>query len=112
LLRAHGSYRARSGHQPARHVAAVFGRAFATLRAQSRKRSFNLAGLAPFLETESRKLETDGHGQAVTDNYLFYAKQDVQVTWEPLHGVPDGVDFRGMAAHRRHGTLSAIQRHP
>jgi hypothetical protein len=53
-----------------------------TFAAALTSRSFNLAGLAEFLQTEDRKLETEEHGRAVTENYLFYAKQDVQVTWE------------------------------
>jgi hypothetical protein len=53
-----------------------------TLAAALTSRSFDLAGLANFLQTKNRKLETNEHGQAVTDNYLAYAKQDVQVTWE------------------------------
>jgi DNA-binding XRE family transcriptional regulator len=42
----------------------------------------SLASLADALNTKSRKLFTDEHGDAVTDNYLVYAKQDVQVTRE------------------------------
>ena len=53
-----------------------------TLAKALTSRSFNLAGLVEFLETEHRKLNTDEHGQAVTDNYLAYARYDVQVTWE------------------------------
>ena len=53
-----------------------------TFAAALTSRSFNLAGLADFLQTENRKLETDEHGKAVTVHYLFYAQQDVQVTWE------------------------------
>jgi hypothetical protein len=43
--------------------------------------SWNLAGLADFLQTEHRKLEADEHGK-ITETYLEYAMQDVQVTWE------------------------------
>lgn len=53
-----------------------------TLAAALTSRSFDLAGLAEFLQTENRKLKTQEHGQAVTGNYLAYACQDVQVTWE------------------------------
>ena len=53
-----------------------------TFAAALTSRSFDLAGLADFLGSENRKLATDEHGHAVTDNYLSYAKQDVQVTWE------------------------------
>ena len=53
-----------------------------TLAAALTSRSFNLAGLANFLNAATRKAKTDEHGKDLTDNYLFYAKQDVQVTWE------------------------------
>ncbi len=44
--------------------------------------SWNLASLANFLGTEHRKLETEEHGAKLTKQYLEYAYQDVQVTWE------------------------------
>jgi hypothetical protein len=53
-----------------------------TLAAALFSRSFNLAGLADFLKTAHRKLDTDEHGGQVTDNYLSYARNDVQATWE------------------------------
>jgi hypothetical protein len=53
-----------------------------TFAAALTSRSFSLAGLAEFLKTENRKLVTEEHGKEVTDNYLTYARQDVQVTWE------------------------------
>jgi len=43
--------------------------------------SWSLKSLADFLETEHRKLDTDEHGK-VTTQYLEYAWQDVQTTWE------------------------------
>ena len=53
-----------------------------TFAAALTSRSFSLAGLGDFLATETRKLDTDEHGKSVTRNYLAYAKQDVQVTWD------------------------------
>jgi len=53
-----------------------------TFAAALTSRSFNLAGLADFLHTDHRKLETDEHGKSITDNYLAYARNDVQATWE------------------------------
>ncbi len=53
-----------------------------TFAAALTSRSFNLADLADFLQTEHRKLNTEEHGQSVSRNYLSYAQQDVQVTWE------------------------------
>jgi len=45
-------------------------------------RSFTLASLAEFLDVLHRKLETDEHGQSLTDAYVAYAVRDVQTTWE------------------------------
>lgn len=42
----------------------------------------SLASLAKFLDTDHRKLETETHGGQIDGNYLVYARQDVQVTWE------------------------------
>lgn len=53
-----------------------------TLAAALTNRSFTLGGLADFLETPHRKLDTDEHGGPLTENYLKYAANDVQVTWE------------------------------
>jgi hypothetical protein len=44
--------------------------------------SWSLARLAQHLTTEHQKLETDEHGGELTDEYIGYAIQDVQVTWE------------------------------
>ena len=53
-----------------------------TLTAALTSRSFDLAGSADFLGTEHRKVEAQDHGKSITEHYLFYAKQDVQVTFE------------------------------
>jgi len=43
---------------------------------------FKLSTLCKHLETPTRKTETDEHGGRLTENYVGYARQDVQVTWE------------------------------
>lgn len=53
-----------------------------TIAAAMFSRSFSLASLADFLKTEHRKSATDGHGKRLTVEYLDYAVQDTQVTWE------------------------------
>ena len=45
-------------------------------------RIFTLGKLAEFLNTPHQKLGTDEHGKTLTVEYLDYAVQDVQVTWE------------------------------
>ena len=53
-----------------------------TLAAALLSRSFSLRDLADYLKTPHRKLGTEDHGKALTSEYLDYALQDVQVTWE------------------------------
>jgi hypothetical protein len=53
-----------------------------TIAAALLSRSFNLASLADFLKTATRKADSGGHGKRLTANYLRYAVQDVQATWE------------------------------
>jgi len=53
-----------------------------TLAAGLTSQHGSLASLAKFLDTDHRKLETESHGGPIDDNYLVYARQDVQVTWE------------------------------
>jgi transcriptional regulator with XRE-family HTH domain len=53
-----------------------------TIAAALTSRSFSLGSLAKFLKLATQKAETDEHGKALTLEYLNYAMQDVQVTWE------------------------------
>jgi hypothetical protein len=53
-----------------------------TIGAALTSRSDTLASLAEFLDVPSRKLATEEHGGPLTPDYLTYALQDVQVTWE------------------------------
>lgn len=53
-----------------------------TIAAALTSRSFSLGSLAKFLKLATQKAETDEHGKALTPEYLSYAMQDVQVTWE------------------------------
>jgi hypothetical protein len=53
-----------------------------TIAAALTSRSFTLAGLADFLETEHRKHSTDEHGGPLSEAYIAYAIEDVRVTWE------------------------------
>lgn len=53
-----------------------------TIAAALTSRSFTLATLCEHLKTPTRKKETDEHGQKLTAEYLDYACNDVQATWE------------------------------
>jgi hypothetical protein len=60
-----------------------------TIAAALLSRSFNLASLADFLKTPTRKAESGGHGKRMNERYLRYAVQDVQATWECYHALRD-----------------------
>jgi predicted transcriptional regulator len=51
--------------------------------------SWSLGRLAEHLEVEHEKLETEGHGETLTEEYLEYAAQDVQATWECFERLRD-----------------------
>jgi transcriptional regulator with XRE-family HTH domain len=53
-----------------------------TTAAALTSRSFTLATLADFLNTPHRKQKIDEHGGALTETYIDYAVNDIQVTWE------------------------------
>ena len=53
-----------------------------TLAAALTSQSFSLKSLADFLNTHTRKLDTEEHGGQLSEAYIRYALQDVQVTWE------------------------------
>jgi hypothetical protein len=60
-----------------------------TIGAALLSRSFNLASLADFLKTPTRKAESGGHGKKLNERYLRYAVQDVQATWECYEALRD-----------------------
>ncbi len=60
-----------------------------TIAAALLSRSFNLASLADFLKTPTRKAESGGHGKQLNERYLRYATQDVQATWECYKALRD-----------------------
>ena len=53
-----------------------------TIAAALLSQTFTLERLANHLETQSRKHEAEEHGAELTERYVEYALQDVQVTWE------------------------------
>jgi DNA polymerase type B, organellar and viral len=60
-----------------------------TIAAALLSRSFNLASLADFLKTPTRKTESGGHGQRLSEKCLRYAVHDVQVTLECYQALRD-----------------------
>lgn len=53
-----------------------------TLAAALTSRPHSLKSLAETLKTPTRKQDSGGHGEALTPEYISYARVDVQVTWE------------------------------
>lgn len=53
-----------------------------TLAAALTSRSLSLEGLCAFLDVATRKQASEDHGGPLTDEYLDYARGDVQSTWE------------------------------
>lgn len=45
-------------------------------------RKHSLKSLSAFLNVATKKLETEEHGGPITDQYIEYARADVQATWE------------------------------
>lgn len=60
-----------------------------TLAAALTSQSFSLKSLAAFLKTPHRKAETDEHGGTLTEAYIHYAVQDVEVTWDCYRALLD-----------------------
>ena len=53
-----------------------------TLAAALLSGSYSLGKLSKHLQVQHQKLDTDEHGGPFTEDYLAYAMQDVQTTWE------------------------------
>jgi hypothetical protein len=67
-----------------------------TLASALLSRRLSLKALAAHLRTPTQKHETDEHGR-VTDEYLDYARADVQVTWECFLELKNRYDAHGFA---------------
>ena len=59
--------------------------------------SWSLKRLAKHLEVEHQKLSTDEHGGPLTAEYLEYALQDVQATWECYEKLREQYEDYGLA---------------
>jgi hypothetical protein len=68
-----------------------------TIAAALFSRSFSLASLADFLKTQTRKASTDQHGGPLSHDYLGYAVQDVQATWECFCVLSGRFDTHGLS---------------
>ena len=78
----------------------------ATLAAALFSRTFKLVRLAKDLKTAHQKLEAEEHGKPLTPEYLDYALQDVQVTWECFVELRKRYDQHGLRQTPIHRILS------
>lgn len=69
-----------------------------TLAAAILSRSYSLAGLCEELDVENGKQETDEHGGPLTEEYIEYARADVQATWECYEALASKFDGYGLSA--------------
>ena len=58
--------------------------------------SWSLGRLAGHLEIEHKKLEAEGHGETLTEEYLGYAVRDVQATWECFERLKEQYEGYGL----------------
>lgn len=71
--------------------------------------SWSLASLGDHLQTSYRKQDTDEHGESLTEQYLEYALDDVQATWECyrlLHNMYTGYGLTQTPVHRIYSEAS------
>ncbi len=80
-----------------------------TLAAALTSQSYSLKSLAQFLNVVAQKHETQDHGGVLTPEYIAYAAQDTQSTWECylcLQALYKTHDFKLTAAHNIHSEAS------
>lgn len=73
-----------------------------TLAAALTSRAFSLEGLCGFLRVPTRKQASEEHGGPLTEDYLDYARGDVQSTWECYQAL--------MTRYREHGLATPAHR--
>lgn len=67
-----------------------------TVAAALTSQSHSLASLADYLQLGRRKAATDGHGKALTSDYLDYALRDVDVTWNAYLRLREKYEAHGL----------------
>ena len=80
-----------------------------TLAAALTSTSHSLESLAKFLDVKSQKHETSEHGVKLTADYITYALQDTQVTWECFRKLKTLYETHGLdhtGAHKIHSEAS------
>lgn len=80
-----------------------------TLAAALTSKSHSLSSLATYLGVAAQKHETEGHGRVLTPEYIAYAEQDTQTTWEcycALKALYAAHDLKLTAAHNIHSEAS------
>ncbi len=77
-----------------------------TLAAALTSQNYSLGSLAEFLETPNRKQETEKHGEKLTEQYVYYAIMDVQVTWECFQKLKERYSQHGLTKTPPHRVFS------
>lgn len=80
-----------------------------TLAAALTSQSHSLASLAQALGVKAQKQHTDDHGRALTSEYIDYAMQDTQTTWECFERLQSLYELHGLeltASHNIHSEAS------
>jgi hypothetical protein len=80
-----------------------------TLAAALTSQSHSLASLAQALEIKAQKHHTEDHGRDLTPEYIDYAMQDTQTTWECFERLQSLYELHGLeltAAHNIHSEAS------
>ena len=67
-----------------------------TIASALRSRAFDLRGLCEALGTRTQKLEVDEHGGPLSEEYLDYARADVQATWECYRALKSEYERHGL----------------
>ncbi len=80
-----------------------------TLAAALTSQSHSLSSLAKTLNVAAQKHDTDEHGRLLTTNYIDYAVQDTQTTWECFVKLKELYELHGLdltAPHQIHSEAS------
>ena len=68
-----------------------------TLAAALTSRNHSLSSLCEYLRTDTQKAASDDHGAVLTNDYLDYARGDVQATWECYQALMAEYDKHGLS---------------
>jgi hypothetical protein len=77
-----------------------------TLAAALTSQSHSLASLAKAIGVDAQKLVTEEHGRTITDEYITYAMQDVESTWQCIEQLTSIYKTHGLTLTNTHNIHS------